>query len=310
MEHRVLSREQSTALKGFAIAIVILCHVGNHYTRAFTPLGGIGVALFLALSGYGLECSYEAHGLTDFWKKRLISVFLPYLIVEAVTIPLRDDFHLGEFTLDITLLNPQHPLGWYMNYLLLWYVTFWIIKKIPVTEKKVLFIVATLCYAVFFFFTNSLRFEQSFAFVAGIYLYRFISTEHNSAKRFGKIWGGIAICMITLAAKQLPMIRQSVYSSYELELLDLVLKTVAAWVIIEFCVNYYRSGRKLIFYYIGIVSYELYLVHGYALGLWNTALSNTVIVGLFMAITVIGTILLYLLDIRLKKIFAGLRRKQ
>lgn len=189
MEHRVLSREQSTALKGFAIAIVILCHVGNHYTRVFTPLGGIGVALFLVLSGYGLECSYEKHGLTDFWKKRLISVFLQYLIVEAVTIPLRGNFSIGSFILDITLLNPQHPLGWYMNYLLLWYVTFWIIKKIPIAKKKRLFIIATICYAVFFFFTNSLRFEQSFAFVGGMYLYRFIRTEQNSVKRFGILGG-------------------------------------------------------------------------------------------------------------------------
>ena len=190
MKHRVLSREQSTALKGFAIAIVILCHVGNHYTRVFTPLGGIGVALFLTLSGYGLECSYEAHGLTDFWKKRLISVFLPYLIVEAVTIPLRDDFHLGEFILDITLLNPQHPLGWYMNYLLLWYVTFWIIKKLPIAKKEQLFVVAAICYAIFFLFTNSLRFEQSIAFVGGMYLYRFVSIESNPAKQLSK-WGGV-----------------------------------------------------------------------------------------------------------------------
>lgn len=309
MEHRVLSREQSTALKGFAIAIVILCHVGNHYTRVFTPLGGIGVALFLVLSGYGLECSYEKHGLTDFWKKRLISVFLQYLIVEAVTIPLRGNISIGSFILDITLLNPQHPLGWYMNYLLLWYVTFWIIKKIPIAKKKRLFIIATICYAVFFFFTNSLRFEQSFAFVGGMYLYRFIRTEQNSVKRFGILGGGIAIFMIILAAKQLSFIRQSVYSTYELELLDLVLKTVAAWVIIEFCVNYYRSGRKRIFYHIGIVSYELYLVHGYALKLWDTAMTNTEIVGLFIVITGAGTIALYWVDKRLKKFFVGLRRK-
>lgn len=37
-------------------------------------IGGIGVALFLICSGYGLEVSYEKNGLKDFWMKRMLGV--------------------------------------------------------------------------------------------------------------------------------------------------------------------------------------------------------------------------------------------
>lgn len=52
-----ISREVSNICKGFAILIIILCHVGNYFTRILTPLGGAGVSIFLILSGYGLLCS-------------------------------------------------------------------------------------------------------------------------------------------------------------------------------------------------------------------------------------------------------------
>lgn len=43
-------------LRGLAILLVLVCHVSSTMgTVLFTPLGGTGVALFLFLSGYGLN---------------------------------------------------------------------------------------------------------------------------------------------------------------------------------------------------------------------------------------------------------------
>ena len=57
MNYNVLSRigggNYTTSLKGIAIVIIILCHTMGCRPRVFTPLGGIGVAMFLILSGYG-----------------------------------------------------------------------------------------------------------------------------------------------------------------------------------------------------------------------------------------------------------------
>ena len=56
-----LNKNTTTSIKGLAIFIIILSHIsGNLGIRFLTPLGGIGVALFLFLSGYGLSKSYTS----------------------------------------------------------------------------------------------------------------------------------------------------------------------------------------------------------------------------------------------------------
>ena len=66
-------------LKGIAIVLVITCHMmGNSGVAWFTPLGGIGVAIFLFCSGYGVYYSlYKNRGGTgnvDFLRFTLSSI--------------------------------------------------------------------------------------------------------------------------------------------------------------------------------------------------------------------------------------------
>lgn len=59
-EYVFLSRTHQTIYNGVAALIIMLQHVGGSFgTRAFTPLGGTGVAMFLIASGYGLNESYK-----------------------------------------------------------------------------------------------------------------------------------------------------------------------------------------------------------------------------------------------------------
>lgn len=84
------SKDYSTIGKGLAIAVVIYGHLGEYFhIRYLTSLGGIGVAMFLILSGYGINESWKKKGYQDYWKKRFISVYIPYLIIELATIPIR-----------------------------------------------------------------------------------------------------------------------------------------------------------------------------------------------------------------------------
>lgn len=53
------SKESFIYVKGIAILLVIISHIGNFSGKTwFTPLGGIGVAIFLFCSGYGVMSSY------------------------------------------------------------------------------------------------------------------------------------------------------------------------------------------------------------------------------------------------------------
>lgn len=80
-----MDRNFTTAIKGFAILTVVWTHSGAMLSvGGIQFIAGIGVALFLICSGYGLEISYEKNGLKDFWKKRLLGVCFPFWVIEFI----------------------------------------------------------------------------------------------------------------------------------------------------------------------------------------------------------------------------------
>lgn len=178
----LLSRDKSEVIKGIAIIFVFIHHLGNRYTRVFTPLGGIGVALFLLMSGYGLSISYEntkrisGSGLKAFWRKRFIGVWIPYILIELASFSLKENLTIKSILLDFTLLRPLFRLGWYLNYLLLWYIVFWVVNKgiekftksVIDKERVVLWCVIAVILAVYFNYHSYIKFEQSLSFLAGI----------------------------------------------------------------------------------------------------------------------------------------------
>ena len=80
-----MDRNYTTAIKGFAILTVVWAHSGAKLgVGGIQFIAGIGVALFLICSGYGLERSYEKNGLKGLWKKRLLGVCLQFWVVVLV----------------------------------------------------------------------------------------------------------------------------------------------------------------------------------------------------------------------------------
>lgn len=121
---KAFSKKQFQYLKGIAIFAVIISHIGNFSGKTwFTPLGGIGVALFLFCSGYGLLTSYYQKGLKQFWRNKLISIYLPFAFVEIIAaIIYRHPFL--DVLLNLVFIKRLNPLGWYMQYLAVCYICF------------------------------------------------------------------------------------------------------------------------------------------------------------------------------------------
>ena len=121
-----LSRPDTLILKGISILMVVLGHIGQAIPgmRLFTPLGAMGVGVFLICSGYGIERSYEKNGRVNYWYKRIINVLVPYVFIELIALPLH--YHLGLTALlkDLFLIQPLHPFGWYMRFLFIWYIIY------------------------------------------------------------------------------------------------------------------------------------------------------------------------------------------
>ena len=266
-----LSKEHFLYLKGLAIAAIFIGHIGNFSGRTwFTPLGGIGVAIFLFCSGYGLTKSYEKNGLKQYWRKKLMGVYVPFLLVELLfSLVLKRPF--VDVLLDISLVKTLHPYGWYMQYLFVCYIIFWLLFLLVSSEWLRLFVLAVLSVGSFFVFEN-LQAEQALSFLFGV----FLATLDCKGKRnevAGKAGLGafsrkaflllglglITFSVLMLAIKQLPAVREAHH--YLLTTVNLLIKfpcaiglVFATWGLHPFS----KTGA-----FLGKISYPLYLLHGY-----------------------------------------------
>ena len=131
-----MDRNYTTEIKGFAILTVVWAHSGAKLgVGGIQFIAGIGVALFLICSGYGLEISYEKNGLNGFWKKRLLGVCLPFWVVELVGLLVTGHFSVKTYLLDFCFLKPATGYGWFMGYIVICYLIFYGAKRF-VPDKK------------------------------------------------------------------------------------------------------------------------------------------------------------------------------
>lgn len=174
-----MDKNFTTAIKGFSILTVVWAHAGGRLgVGGIQFIAGIGVALFLLCSGYGLEVSYERNGLMGFWKKRLFSVCLPFWLVELCGLLISGSFSLETYFLDFTFIKPATSYGWFMGYIIICYLIFYVIKRFIADKKKqlILFIVSFIVWFVVesVFFANPdmpfLRARQMLSFPCGIIL--------------------------------------------------------------------------------------------------------------------------------------------
>ncbi len=152
-DYRIFHPSLTNELKGLAILMVIFGHIGyflatdDHFLQPLSLISGVGVDLFLFLSGLGLTFSQmnKALSVKEFYLRRLKRLYLPmwtvliiflsmdYLILGR-SYPLQevfDDF-LGWFPIANLYHEINSPL-WYFTFILGYYLVFpWIwIKKWP-----------------------------------------------------------------------------------------------------------------------------------------------------------------------------------
>ena len=123
------NREYTTFLKGVCMLLIMISHATNSFSfgRPFTPLGGIGVAVFLIVSGYGINESVKKAGFKDFWVKRIIKVWMPYVIAVATVLVLTgkvDSWDKGIYSIFFI----ERPY-WFIPYIFECYFAYWAITK-------------------------------------------------------------------------------------------------------------------------------------------------------------------------------------
>lgn len=148
-------------LKGLAILMIVISHIGYFLVtdhRFLWPLSiaaGVGVNLFLFLSGFGLAASQMQKNLTpgQFYKKRLLKIFTPFWLMLVVFVAL--DFFilkinyswefLGKAAVGIfTRADLYHDLNsplWYLTFIIGYYLLFPLVffKKCPWLSAIILY---------------------------------------------------------------------------------------------------------------------------------------------------------------------------
>lgn len=178
-ESKWLDKNYTTAIKGFSILTVVWAHVGGMLgVGGIQFIAGIGVALFLICSGYGLEISYERNGLKEFWKKRLLGVCMPFWVVELVGILITEKFSIKTYLLDSFFLKPATSYGWFIGYIIICYLIFFAVKRI-IRDEKIQMLALFAVFIVWFVidsvcFANpdmpALRARQMLSFPCGVAL--------------------------------------------------------------------------------------------------------------------------------------------
>lgn len=180
-------------IKGISILLVVFSHliqIGfidfGFLNDRLLSAGAWGVSLFLLISGYGLTKSYEKSGIDGFFKKRLVSVMIPYVTVQVIVFIcdaiLLHKTYPGQiiiqtlFGVNWDIHNGPDQTMWFIPYILFWYVAFYLVFKYlikPFSRAVVLFGIA--CFVMLIFKPFSGDFFQlilfnAFVFPLGIWI--------------------------------------------------------------------------------------------------------------------------------------------
>lgn len=276
------TRSHTDELKGFAILMVIFGHIGYFLAsddRFLWPLSvaaGVGVNLFLFLSGFGLTAASlkEKTPLKNYYLKRFLNIYPPMWVVIAVFL-LMDGFLLqrtystayivrsfsGFFPNADLSIDLNSPL-WYFTFIVFYYLLFPILfsRKFPVLSALVFMALGLFLTkqnlpinrdVLKLYQTHTLAFPLGMIFhtITQSEIIRKLKSRISHVTRYTLI---ITACGIAGYTAIHSNVGQGVYKEH---LVSLV--TVTAFVAISVLKNF--SSRFLML--AGAYSYEIYLIH-------------------------------------------------
>jgi peptidoglycan/LPS O-acetylase OafA/YrhL len=180
--------------KGLAIFGIIVQHLCWHAVSdqqalaTFKYLGTKGVAVFLILSGYGLSSSYFRSGMKNFFKKKLLKIYVVFLIANLILMSVEvmlfsSPISTIDFIKQATGIKTVDINYWFINFLFFWYLTFFIVYNLQ-TDTSVKIIVLFLC-SLFVVFSEDMTPNAKLnllSFPAGVLMFEYKDRMHSFVK--------------------------------------------------------------------------------------------------------------------------------
>lgn len=160
-----LDHTHTDILKGYAILFILFGHVGQYLgINGIEFPAGVGVSLFLVLSGYGLAVSYRKYGLKRYWEKRIQRVWIPYIISNGMFLIISvfsgKSFSMKDIMLNFTLIKPLYAFGWYLRYIFVCYLIFYFTCKFT-KNRTTRMIATTICFAGWFIIRSTILIDST-----------------------------------------------------------------------------------------------------------------------------------------------------
>ncbi len=275
----LLSRQQTTALRGLAIILVLFTHISRSPYRLSALPGAVGVCLFLILSGFGLGRSYQCRGLDGFFSRRLTRVLIPYWLVLLVLVVLRrQSVEPMQWILSGCLVSfPQGVHGWFLQMIVPLYVVFYLSFRCFTTPRKqvlALFAGSSLLWLL----PNampSLKNQQIYSLLIGVLLSIHYKSLQATVSRWGKARMFLWLLAVSVPVYALALALRGAVSEHAIIpiLMNVALVSFSVLLILGFmCIEnlrltqpmcYVRASRILtVLAVCGGISYELYVCHG------------------------------------------------
>ena len=318
MKETFLDKKTSNCIKGISAIFIMLGHICGSLPMPvrFLFSGEMWVGVFFFYSGYGLIKSYKNRGedyLKGFIKKKIINIWIPFLIAESFYTISYCIKNGGLTATDIILgclgIKLYNSVLWYVIELLAINLLFYLLYKFCRIKNKE--IIWPVLYLIFLALSVILDigtwwYISTSAFVMGILwdkIKRFLRTyEQSKALQIILI---TAFTMLYIVYKYLSLVSDAesiagLPKNYILTGLALIMVPVFVLVIATitgYCKWTVNSASDNL----GKISYEIYLYHGLIAMLLVTGISNEQLkVLLIVAVTLITAFVMNLLHRRLK----------
>jgi peptidoglycan/LPS O-acetylase OafA/YrhL len=289
--------DNTKAMRGFWCLIVILVHIPTAYQNKIQDMIGsfayIGVTFFFMTSAYGLSVgiSKKINSTERFWTSRLPKLILPNWISNVVII-----------LLDMILLAGSSRLGsplqinvW-VRWLLVCYVAFWIGYRFKWKEKlrRPIVCVVVIAFSLLLYILKLIGIVQtttwcteSIGFVWGIVLF----ANYDSIKKLScQKW----ILKVSVACLSSLVLGVSYLSFKHIVFWgDYILKILLGVAILAFILllnEKIQIGNK-ISYFLGSISFEMYLMHCFVFEIVEKVLPN-INSSCFIILSIITTVIL------------------
>lgn len=306
----LISRRETQILKGIAILMVIVEHIGQAFhIGVVNPLGPIGVFLFLFLSGYGITCSYYKNGLKRYFSKKIIKVYIPYAFTIILFLLWR--LSINEMPSVSSIIRyfvlAELPQGsyWYLILLFYWYFVFFLLSPLLKKWPLIMLIMLVASFLITGFEGFSRGYVWQFvSFPLGVYIgeqreAEFLKIEKAKTIKIGCIL--IAVGVISVVLKKMPYVEMNELGIADTALQIVLTLSLGSWLILN---RAFFTEIKLfiqVFYLVGAVSYELYLSHVIALD-WLKEDATVSKLLLYFIVTFAGMIIINILNRRIARL--------